>query len=528
MKNLNLKSIHTKELVLKEKMKSKTQPKQERPQIIINRQLHEVSTKALDALYKWNIPPKLFRRTGEVVRTRVDEMGRPIIETATESILRRRLTEVADFYRESFNRRTHATPSIDIVRDILATEALPFPALESITEIPVMREDGSILDEAGYDGATRLYYHPAAGFESLRVSDHPSAEEVHRSVELIGEAIGEFPFAEDADRANAFATLLSPFIRATLGGTSPLALINAPQQGTGKGLLTDVAAYVATGRRAAMMAAPDTDEEWRKRLTATLYSGASLIVIDNIEGRLEAPSLASALTAPVWRDRMLGASRLIEVPQRSTWLATGNNIRLGGDLQRRCYWVRLDAKMAQPWLGRSYRHANLLDWVAENRPQLVGAFLTIIRAWYVAGRPVATTQVLGGFEKWCRTVGGILEIAEVTGFLGNLQSLYEVADEETAEWEQFLLALAHRFPKCFSVKSVVESLKESRLLDLLPEELDRDRSNPQSSFSKCLGKAFSRRLDRRYGSSEARLERVGDNRDGTLWRVAFVQQVEAA
>lgn len=509
-------------------MNSKIQPKHKRPQIIINRQLHEVSTKALDALDKCNTPPKLFCRAGEVVRTRVDEMGRPIIENATEAILRNRLTEVADFYRDGFSRRTHATPPVEVLRDILATEQLPFPALESITEIPVMREDGSILDKAGYDGATRLYYHPATGFESLRVSDHPSAEEVQRSVELIGEAIGEFPFAEDADHANAFATLLSPFIRATLGGTSPLALINAPQQGTGKGLLTEVAAYVATGRRAAMMAAPDTDDEWRKRITATLYSGASLVVIDNIEGRLKSPSLASALTAPVWRDRMLGASRLIEVPQRATWLATGNNIRLGGDLQRRCYWVRLDAKMAKPWLGRTFRHANLLDWVAENRPQLVGAILTIIRAWYVAGRPVATTQVLGSFEKWCRTVGGILKIANVAGFLDNLQSLYEVADEETAEWEQFLLALAHRFPGCFSVKSVVENLDEGGLLDLLPEELERDRSNPQRSFSKCLGKAFSQRIDRRYGSSEARLEQAGDSRDGKLWRVALVPQAEAA
>jgi len=509
-------------------MNSKIQPKHKRPQIIINRQLHEVSTKALDALDKGNIPPKLFCRAGEVVRTRVDEMGRPIIETATEAILRHRLTEVADFYREGFNRRTDATPPVEVLRDILATEQLPFPALESITEIPVMREDGSILDEAGYDRATRLYYHPAAGFESLRVSDHPSAEDVHRAVELLNEAIGEFPYAEASDRANAFATLLSPFIRATLDGPSPLALINAPQLGTGKSLLAEVTAYMATGRRAAMMAAPDTDEEWRKRITATLSSGSSLIVIDNIENRLDAQSLSLALTSTIWRDRRLGASRVIEVPQRATWLATGNNIKLGGDVQRRCYWVRLDAKMSRPWLGRNFRHANLLHWVAENRPQLVAAILTIIRAWYVAGRPAASSQVIGSFETWCRTVGGILETAQVAGFLGNLEALYEVADEETNEWEQFLLALSQRFPEPFATKAVLECLDGGGLLDLLPEALEQDRSNSRKSFGKCLGKAFSRRLSKKFGSSNASLEQAGPSRDGILWRVAFVPQLEAA
>jgi len=35
-----------------------------------------------------------------------------------------------------------------------------------------------------------------------------------------------------------------------------------------------------------------------------------------------------------------------DLPQRATWMATGNNLHVGGDLARRCYWIRLDAGMA--------------------------------------------------------------------------------------------------------------------------------------------------------------------------------------
>jgi hypothetical protein len=490
-----------------------------RPEIITGRQLYEMSAEALAALYENNSPPRLYNRSGEIARIRVDERGQPKIEQVTDVILRHHLSEVADFYRPTLSGYLPTTPPLAVAKDILVTEDLRFPPLKAITEIPVMRADGSILDVAGYDSATRLSYHPCAGFHALRVPTRPSQDEVAQAVELIFDAIGEFPYTDTASRANAFATLLTPFTRPTLNGASPLALINAPLQGTGKILLAEVAAYVATGRSGSMMAAPDSDEEWRKRLTAALYSGACFIVIDNIEGRLEAPSLASAISSHVWRDRILGRTETIDIPQRATWLATVNNIRLGGDLQRRCYWVGLDAGMDRPWLGRKYRHPDLRAWVAENRAQLVAALLTLIRAWHVAGKPPGTAPVLGGFETWCRTRGGILAHAEVEGFLGNLQSVYEIADEETAEWEQFLIALAAHFPSPFTAASVVECLGEDQLVDVLPEALESDRQNPQGSFSKRLGKAFSKRLDRRYGPSQARLVRAGEDRDGQLWRV---------
>jgi hypothetical protein len=47
---------------------------------------------------------------------------------------------------------------------------------------------------------------------------------------------------------------------------------------------------------------------------------------------------------------------------------------------------------------------------------------------------------LGSFEAWAEIVGGMVAFAGIPGFLGNLEALYEKADEGGAEWEGFLSA----------------------------------------------------------------------------------------
>src|SRR5262249_53120831 len=126
--------------------------------------------------------------------------------------------------------------------------------------------------------------------------------------------------------------------------------VDATQQGSGKSLLSSAVAVVATGRPPAMMSAGESEEEWRKRITAALYAGYSTIVIDNLHGMLKSAALDSVLTSAEWRDRILGQTHIVEVANLATWMTTGNNVRLGGDLQRRCYAIRLDPKSPTPWL----------------------------------------------------------------------------------------------------------------------------------------------------------------------------------
>jgi hypothetical protein len=485
------------------------------PDITISgRQLREQADAALQALQRANTPPSLFVRAGELVRLIADETGKPVITAFNEGALRGRLTRVANFFRltQTGGLSPVAPPAV-MVKDILELKQWDFPALSNVVEVPVLTPEGSIVDRLGYDAGSRLYYWPAASLKVPPIPANPTQADIAAAVAVIDEAIGEFPYDGPASKANAIAALLTPIVRPAIKGPVPLALLDAPQQGTGKSLLASVIGLVATGRATAMLAAPDSDEEWRKRITAILHSGASVITIDNVDGQLRAPSLANALTADVWKDRILGRSEAIELPQLATWLATGNNIRLGGDLQRRCYQIRLDAQSGKPWMGRKFKHPDLKAWVGENRGQVIAALLTLARAWFSAGQPAPASPVLGSYESWSTVIGGILEHAGITGFLSNLQNIYEKADEESAEWAEFLGALRKmNGGTAFTTAEVVADLADNPdLVATLPEDLAADwpKRTTGVSFVRRLGKAFSAREGRRHGEMDARINGRG-------------------
>ena len=44
---------------------------------------------------------------------------------------------------------------------------------------------------------------------------------------------------------------------------------------------------------------------------------------------------------------------------------------------------------------------------------------------------------LGGYESYSETMGGILEVAGIPGFLGNADRVYAEADRETTTWAEF-------------------------------------------------------------------------------------------
>ncbi|MEO8285020.1 MAG: hypothetical protein ABI670_01125 [Chloroflexota bacterium] len=505
---------------------------------VYERQLRDISDDMLAALVAANNPPQVYVRGGRLVRVRMDEMGRPVIDAMTDASFRHRLSQVATYVRVVPDRggapiSIDTAPPRGVVSDIMARPAWPLPALEGVTEVPTLRSDGSIHNEPGYDRGTRLLYVPAPDLTIPSISENPSGEEVQAALNLMIEAVGDFPYVDDASRANTLALMLTAIARPAIRGNVPLALVDAPTQGTGKTLLVKVIALINTGRPAAVMTAPNTEDEWRKRITGLLGEGATYILIDNVEGVLNSVSLAAVLTADSWKDRLLGTNAHIEVPQRATWMATGNNIAVGGDLPRRCYWIRLNAHVATPWTrgADTFRHPELLDWVAKNRGALVGAMLTLVRAWHVAGQPAAVTPSIGGYENWARVIGGVLEFAGVKGFLSNLDVLYKSQNEEPAEWGAFLKAWAQEYgERTVTVAQVCADLGQKIGLRValpadLAEALEQQRPESTAGFGRRLGRALAKHADVVYHMH--RLERgVADGHaNAAQWRVRPVMPV---
>jgi hypothetical protein len=488
------------------------------PRIVINaRQLRDVSDDALRALEAANTPPMLFVRGGELARITVDEQDKARIERLNEFSLRGLLARAADFVRlTDKGDETSVSPPLDVVRDLLTLGTWPFPGLAGLIEAPALRPDGTVITEPGYDRATGIFYRPTAALRVPPIPHHPTRAEVDDALALLREPFCDFPYVDEADRTNALALLLTPLLRPAIAGPVPLALVGATQQGTGKGLHAEMVAIVATGRGAVMSPMTRSDDEMQKQLYANLLAGEAVIVFDNVDGRIYSPALARALTASEFGGRILGESRAPGLPQRATWIATGNALQLGGDMARRCYPINLDAKMSQPWQRTGFRHPNLLEWVREQRGALIAAALTLARGWYAAGKPPPQSPIIGGFESWCRWVGGILAFAGARDFLGNLRAMYETADEESRQWESFILSLAEKFSRPATVADVCRAIEQDKTLQEVVPDIGEEPLGANGAirpkFKQMLGLAFRRRIGRRHGDTQARIERATQSR----------------
>ncbi len=464
------------------------------------RPMRDQVTDAMRALEAVNDPPSIFWRSGALARVSRDEDDLPIVEAMSESALRGRLARCVEFTRKLKGGRRTCSPPLDVVRDIMALGIWPFPPLVGIVEVPVLRPDGTVVAEPGYDRATKLYYAPTPGLPVPTIPANPAPDQIEQALTLLIEPMRQFPLVDEASFANALAAMLTPVLRPMIPGCVPMALFDKPQAGTGASLLAEVVATIATGRASAMMAAPGSDEAWRKLITSLLLRGATVAVVDNVEGLLSAPSLGALLTAITWQDRILGESRMVVLPHRMTWVATGNNIRLAGDLPRRCYWVRMDAKCARPWQRTDFEHPDLVGWTLVHRGELVAAALTLARAWVVADRPRAKRlPIMGGFTGWSETVGGVLAHAGIGDFLGNLTEMYDEMAEDVTEWQAFLIAWhGHLEDRQVTVAEFAEFVAAGGgLAEALPADLADARSE-HKSFNQHLGQALGRKAEMRF------------------------------
>jgi hypothetical protein len=255
---------------------------------------------------------------------------------------------------------------------------------------------------------------------------------------------------------------------------------------------------------------------------------------DNVEHTLSSPSLAAALTTSEWSDRILGRSEMTRaIPQRATWIATGNNLKVGGDLARRCYSIRLDAQTARPWTRTGFRHEQLLRYALGRRGTILHALLTIVRAWFAAGCPKADVPRLGNFDAWANAVGGVLAHAGIDGFLGNLERLYQQVDEEEVAWEGFVKVLHATYgSRPVTVSELTADMRKSdgaTLREALPPDLGEHlpgdgTKNGDGNFRKRLGKALAKRVDAVF--DVYKIERAGtDEHTNTIrWRIAVAQR----
>ena len=392
------------------------------PEILVDRPIHEVIADAVACL---TTDPEVFRRGPNLVRMIRNEKppkglkgteGTPQIAVIPATRLIELLSRSALWVRERTNQ--DGDPIL-VATDPTATHAslvkdrCDWPGiriLERVTEAPCLRTDGTLLQEPGYDPDTGLFFLPHPGVTFPEVPEHPTIEDARAAAKTLLDLVVDFPFTrpegdEEKESPHTYAwlaSLLTILCRSAIDGPCPLFLFTANTAGSGKTKLCDLVALIATGRKMPRSDYTDNNEEMAKVLFSIALGGFPVVFLDNVGsgGALGGSAIDKALTSTALNGRILGASEMRDVPFHAVLFATGNNVRLQGDIHRRIIPCRLESPDEHPEERDNFAIKDLEGHVLRNRPALVAAGLTIVRAYVVAGGPDQGLTPMD-FPAWC-------------------------------------------------------------------------------------------------------------------------------
>lgn len=414
-----------------------------------------------------------------------------------------------------------------------------FPVLVSVVSAPTLRPDGSILDKPGYDGITGLYFDPQ-GVTFPPVPAKPTKAEARQALDLLIDEVLRrpcinspraedqgFSFASEADRSAALAAILTGLVRQRLP-TAPAFLFTATRPGSAKSLLADCVSLISTGRAATVFELGEDADEIEKRLLSVLLAGDPVINLDNLEQPLSGSGLCKTLTAESITGRILGLSKNATVPTVTTWLATGNNVSVIGDMTRRTVVCNLDPQSERPE-SRQYDR-NLKDWIPEHRARLAVAGLTVLRGYIAAGRPAQPYPPMGSFEDWDATVRRALTwLGEADPLAGTAK--LEDADPIRQQLRAMLLAWYRAFGKAGAtcreaIAAANETVRDEDGKEIRPHQglygvlKDHFTDRRGDLRSQLIGDFIKKYVGR--VEIGARFENIGSSQNSQLWRVKIV------
>jgi hypothetical protein len=471
--------------------------------------------------------PGLYLKGGQVVEVAEVDPGtgpKLVVPPVESDRLRRLLAEHTYCYRVKVIPskkegeppkvvESSGLPSVSTARAALAAhEWRGVRQLAGVVTMPIVRPDGTIGTTRGYDPATKLYYWPS--YDVPKVPEQPSGEQIEQAKRfLFGELLADFPWDSPASRANYVALLFTPLLRLYIGGLAPLGLISAATRSSGKSLLAEIieAAY---GMHKTVWAR--RQEEFEKDVTGILRDTTEPVVLwDNVEvtDTIAHGSLSALLTSRDWSKRVLGVTDRVTCINDRLWIATGNNITVGGDIASRSVLTRLDPQMERPEERTGFHiQEDIWQWLGrdENRARILSSLLVLARAWLVEGAPLAE-RPMRNFTRWAQTMGGLVAFLGIDGFLANATELTVGADDGETTTAAFIVKWAEKFPdRWVTTKELVASAQIDHFGghthdpwggDFLSKE---ERGQTILYTAKGLGRYLAARRDRIYSGYKLR------------------------
>lgn len=350
---------------------------------------------------------RYFRRGDSVCEFAHDQEGQLILRTVKPAILASSLESVARLVaiKRKPNGQSFETPttcSEQTARLILnATMFLSrLPPIRVLSPCPVIIErDGQLVIIAGYDRESGV----------LAAGEPPPEISLHEARKLLNEIIAEFRHTTPADRARHLATIITPalVLGGLLGGRAPVDLAEANESQSGKGFKNKLTAAVYAMKLKTITQRQSGVGGIEESFSIALVSGAALISLDNIRGRLNLPSLESFLTEDTFQARAPFCGDVEIDARRIIVMMTSNKAEITPDLANRSCITRI-LKQPDGYHFHQYPEGNILDHVRVNQPRYLGAVFAIVKAWHATGKP-RTTETKHDFRQWATVLDWIVQ-----------------------------------------------------------------------------------------------------------------------
>jgi hypothetical protein len=372
---------------------------------VVSTQQEQIINQAVRALGR---DERVYQRGLKLVRVLASEQGEHVIRIIALATLSEKLSSAANWRRQGADGKTSsALPPGWAVKGLYERGQWPgIRPLRGVIDTPVLRVDGTVLHAAGYDAKSGLLLRPTIDFGVI--PENPTREHAMAALVELLEVVEDFPFESPAHKAAWVAAVLTPFCMYAITGAIPMVVIDGNVRGAGKGLLADTIGIITTGKPLPAQGHVRDDAEIEKRITALALQGGGPQRIDNVRGGFGGAIWEAAVTTRTWLSRILGTTETVKPPLDIMWVVTGNNIEFLGDMPRRTVPIRLASEEERPEDRMGFKHPNLAAWVQQERPRLVRAALTILRAYFVAGKPEQKGVVFGTFEQWAGVVASAL------------------------------------------------------------------------------------------------------------------------
>lgn len=304
--------------------------------------------------------------------------------------------------------RTFLPSSASGVLSKMPIDSSLFPKLKAIRAKPFIDTNGDIFYKQGFSAKDNLYLVNSLTKPSWVKECNPDREWCKEKVrKFIDEYLHAFPWRSESDKMGFLCLMLTPLVAVHLNQRTPLFVLEANQPSSGKTVLGMIASKIIENDYQ-LGEATSNIEEARKQITSILKNGTGLYILDNVTGNL--PRIwERVITSPQYSDRLLGSNTQMLLNNQTTWVATGNNMEITGDLFRRVFILQLESNVADPskLTDKKEFFKSLQDKLENEQEDLYWTLMLVCKSFIQSGHEVKDAY-WPSFPRWYSFFEGLL------------------------------------------------------------------------------------------------------------------------